>query len=58
MKKKTIKVITWALIMNLLMNVSMHFFVKCNTELNYIATTIAAFAVGFYVQERYYGKSE
>ena len=58
MKKNTIRFITWALVMNLLMNIAMHFFVICNASLNYIATAIAAFAVGFYIQEMYYGKSE
>ena len=58
MKRKTVKYITWALLINLFLNIAMHFNIECNASLNYIATTIAAFALGFYVQEYCYGKSE
>ena len=58
MSKKVIKVWTIAMSANLVFNVLMHFCTTCNETLNYLASTIAAFALGFFLQEYFYGKSE
>ena len=58
MNRKKVKIWLFAMIINLIFNVLMHFCVSCNITLNYLASVIAAFALGFFVQEYYYGKND
>lgn len=58
MSKKATRLWMIAMIINLVLNVMIHFCSSCNETLNYLASTVAAFALGFFIQEYHYGKNE
>ena len=57
MSKNTIRIWLIIMVINLMINMAMHFCTSCNNTLNYLATAIASFAVGIFIQEYHYGKN-
>ena len=57
MSKKEIKIWTIGLVINLVLNILIHFCGSCNMTLNYLASIMAAFALGIFIQEYCYGKN-